>query len=164
MMRMTRTIRTIRTITTAALLILLLLLLALTSVTSFPVLPLQIVQRRMLTVGVTTSSSLSSTTNDLQQQQQQQQQQDEIAKQFKILTCSATSCAKQRTILGMDPFATYGAFYNRIQEGQYPHIALEEVSCLGSCQQAPCVAVEHEDFEGTVALEGMTENEFNERV
>ena len=136
MMRMTRTIRTIRTITTAALLILLLLLLAMTSVTSFPVLPLQIVQRRMLTVGVTTSSSLSSTTNDLQQQQQQQQQQDEIAKQFKILTCSATSCAKQRTILGMDPFATYGAFYNRIQEGQYPHIALEEVSCSTATQGA----------------------------
>ena len=112
---------------------------------------------------LTTGTSLSSATNNAQLQQQQQQE-DFVAKQFKILTCSATSCAKQRIILGMDPFATYGAFYNRIQAGQYPLVALEEVSCLGSCQQAPCVAIEHEDFEGTVALEGMTENEFIERV
>ena len=158
-MRMTMT-RTTTTITTA-----LLLFLAMTFVTSFTVSPTQIVQRKTFMTILTTGTSLSSATNNAQLQlQQQQQQEDFVAKQFKILTCSATSCAKQRIILGMDPFATYGAFYNRIQAGQYPLVALEEVSCLGSCQQAPCVAIEHEDFEGTVALEGMTENEFIERV
>lgn len=29
---------------------------------------------------------------------------------------------------------------------------------------APCVAVEHDDFVGTVALEGMTDNEFVDRL
>jgi hypothetical protein len=29
---------------------------------------------------------------------------------------------------------------------------------------APCVAIEHEDYEGTVALQGMTESEFSDRV
>lgn len=28
----------------------------------------------------------------------------------------------------------------------------------------PCVAIQHEDFVGNVALEGMTSNEFKERV
>lgn len=87
-----------------------------------------------------------------------------IAKQFKILTCSATSCAQKRKILGLDPLATYGAFYGRIKDGAYPEIELEEVSCLGACKKSPCVAVEHEDYEGTVALEGMTDDEFTQRV
>jgi predicted metal-binding protein len=87
-----------------------------------------------------------------------------ISKQFKIMTCSATSCAQKRKILGLDPLATYGAFYARIQDGAYPEIELEEVSCLGACKKSPCVAVEHEDYEGIVALEGMTDDEFSQRV
>lgn len=91
-------------------------------------------------------------------------EQQEASKQFKILTCSASSCAQKRKLLGMDAFATYGAFYGRIQEGLFPDVELEEVSCLGACKKAPCVAVQHEDFEGNVALEGMNDNEFSERV
>lgn len=86
-----------------------------------------------------------------------------ISSKFKILTCSSTSCAKKRETCGLDSFATYGAFYNRIK-GAFPDVALEESPCLGSCKQAPCVAIEHEDFVGTVALEGMSANEFSDRV
>ena len=87
-----------------------------------------------------------------------------VSAKFKILTCSATSCCKKRSTLGMDPYSTFSAFFTRIQEGEFPNVQVEETSCLGSCKLAPCVAVEHDDFEGTVALEGMTGNEFNERV
>ena len=86
-----------------------------------------------------------------------------VAGKFKILTCSSTSCAKRRKECGMDDFETYGQFYNRIQE-YAPQVQVEESPCLGSCKMAPCVAIEHEDYEGTVALEGMTDNEFTERV
>jgi NADH:ubiquinone oxidoreductase subunit E len=87
----------------------------------------------------------------------------EISSKFKILTCSSTSCAKKREMCGLDSFATYGAFYNRIKEA-FPDVQLEESPCLGSCKQAPCVAIEHDDFVGTVALEGMSGNEFSDRV
>ena len=88
----------------------------------------------------------------------------EISSKFKILTCSSTSCAKKREICGLDRYATYGAMYNRIKGGAFPDVQLEEAPCLGSCKQAPCVAIEHEDFIGTVALEGMSGNEFSDRV
>jgi len=86
-----------------------------------------------------------------------------VSAKFKILTCSSTSCAKKRKQCGMDDFATYGAFYNRIQDFA-PDVQLEESPCLGSCKMAPCVAIEHDDYEGTVALEGMSGNEFTDRV
>ena len=41
---------------------------------------------------------------------------------------------------------------------------MEETSCLGSCKKAPCGAIEHEEYEGTVALEGMDSSEFSDRV
>jgi hypothetical protein len=87
------------------------------------------------------------------------------ASKFKILTCTSTSCAKRRKNLGMDPYSTFGAFYTRSKgDGDELTIGVEESPCLGSCKMAPCVAVEHEDFVGTVSLEGMTESEFTDRV
>lgn len=83
----------------------------------------------------------------------------QVAKQFKIVTCSATSCAAKRKVLTLDQYATFSAFWGRSQD-----IRVEETSCLGSCKKAPCVAVEHEDYEGTVALEGMDSFEFADRV
>ena len=88
----------------------------------------------------------------------------QVSAKFKILTCSATSCAQKRNALGMDQYATFSAFYTRIKDADFPNVQLDETSCLGGCKLAPCVAVEHDDFEGTVALEGMTANEFSDRV
>eukprot|EP00527_Entomoneis_sp_CCMP2396_P005523 CAMPEP_0198145228 /NCGR_PEP_ID=MMETSP1443-20131203/22047_1 /TAXON_ID=186043 /ORGANISM="Entomoneis sp., Strain CCMP2396" /LENGTH=134 /DNA_ID=CAMNT_0043808803 /DNA_START=272 /DNA_END=676 /DNA_ORIENTATION=- len=85
----------------------------------------------------------------------------DTAAQFRVLTCSATSCAKKRSTLGLDEFATFSAFYTRASD---TGVKVEETSCLGRCKQSPCVAIEHEDYEGTVSLEGMTPQEFSDRV
>lgn len=86
-----------------------------------------------------------------------------VAKQFKISTCSATSCAAKRKSLALDEYATFSAFWERIQD-RIPEVQVEETSCLGACKKSPCVAVEHEEYEGTVALEGMDTFEFADRV
>ena len=87
-----------------------------------------------------------------------------VSGKFKIVTCCATHCSKKRNALGMDEYATFSAFYTRVQTRGFANVQVDETSCLGCCSFAPCVAVEHDDFEGTVALEGMTGNEFNSRV
>jgi (2Fe-2S) ferredoxin len=81
------------------------------------------------------------------------------AAQFTILTCASTSCAKRRTQAGLDDYATLGALAARASG-----VTVEESPCLGGCQLAPCVAVAHEDYEGTVALVGMTTAEFAART
>lgn len=88
----------------------------------------------------------------------------EIAMQFKIVTCTSPACCKKREVLGLSEYDTYSAFYSRIKEGDAPNVQIEEVPCLGNCKMAPVVAVQHEDFEGTVGLIGMTDNEMNRRV
>lgn len=35
---------------------------------------------------------------------------------------------------------------------------------MGRCKFGPCIGVEHEDYQGKVALEGMTSEEFQNRV
>jgi Thioredoxin-like [2Fe-2S] ferredoxin len=82
------------------------------------------------------------------------------ASKFKILTCTSTACVKKRQRQGMDELATFAAFFNRIHNSRIPQVKVEESPCLGSCKYAPCVAVEHDDYDGTVALEGMTLAEF----
>jgi hypothetical protein len=88
----------------------------------------------------------------------------QVAEKFKIITCMSTSCNKKRKDLNMDKLTTYAAFYQRIQDSSTPMVQLDEGPCLGFCKSAPCVAIEHEDFVGTVALEGMTDNEFPDRM
>ena len=105
----------------------------------------------------TTPNACESTDTDLAQID------PEISCKFKILTCSSTSCAKKRRDCGLDEFATYGALYSLIQQ-HAPDVQLEESPCLGSCSMAPCVGIEHDDFDGPVSLEGMSENEFTNRV
>ena len=87
-----------------------------------------------------------------------------VAEKIKIITFISTSCNKKREDLNMDKLTTYGAFYQRIQDSSTPMVQLEEGPCLGCCKSAPCVAIEHEDFVGTVALEGMTDSEFPDRM
>lgn len=86
-----------------------------------------------------------------------------VASQFKLLTCCSTACTKSRRSLQQDDIATFASFYSRIQE-YAPTMKIEECPCLGSCKNAPCVAIEHDDFEGPVAVEGMDRSEFSERV
>jgi (2Fe-2S) ferredoxin len=88
----------------------------------------------------------------------------DVARKFKILTCSSTACSKKRQVLGLDEFSTFAAFWSRSQERTSLTVEVEESSCLGSCKQAPCVGIVHEDFEGAVGLEGMDQAEFNAKV
>ncbi len=77
---------------------------------------------------------------------------------FKIVTCMSTACSRKRRSLGMDELSTFGAMYSRASDSR---VKVEEGPCIGSCKKGPCVAIEHEDFVGTVALEGMTADEFS---
>jgi len=99
-----------------------------------------------------------------QQEQHKEELDPQVAEKFKVITCMSTTCAKKRKVLNMDSLSTFGAMYSRIQEGRAPSVQVEEGPCLGACQFAPCVAVEHSDFEGSVSLEGMTPLEFEQRV
>jgi hypothetical protein len=64
----------------------------------------------------------------------------------------------------MDEYSTFAAFWGRSRDRTAAVVEVEELSCLGSCQQAPCVGIVHEDYEGPVALEGMDPSEFNANV
>jgi (2Fe-2S) ferredoxin len=86
-----------------------------------------------------------------------------VAEKFTVLVCSSDLCSQKRKSLRMDEYSTYSAFWSRIQD-QAPSVQVKESPCLGSCKKAPCVAVEHDDYEGTVALEGMQDTEFPKRT
>ena len=90
----------------------------------------------------------------------------DICAQFKILTCTSKACSQKRQVLQMDQYATFSALYSRKEEagGPYAMVDVEESPCLGRCKLAPCVAVEHEDYVGTVGLVGMTDAELNDRI
>lgn len=88
----------------------------------------------------------------------------DVASQFKILTCSSTSCSKQMKVLGLDEYALFSGLYERKENAKVSQVQIEESSCLGCCKVGPCVGIEHEDYYGTVALEGMKPNEFKDRV
>ena len=124
-------------------------------------------QRIRLASAANDSSARATTTAWSQRQEQQGHARLElpldIASQFKILTCTSMSCAQKRTQLGLDEYSTFSAFYTRAQE-RAPTLTVEECPCLGRCRAGPCVAVEHEDYEGPVSLDGMTSTEFSNRV
>lgn len=106
----------------------------------------------------------NSQVHDSSRTQEEETIDPNIAEKFKIVACMSTSCSKRRKDLGMDSLATFGAFYSRAQNGNAPSVRVEEGPCLGSCKMAPCVAVEHDDFDGSVSLEGMSDSEFSDRV
>lgn len=88
----------------------------------------------------------------------------QISSQFKILACSSTSCAKRTQMFGLDEYALISGLYQRKEHANASQVTVEETSCLGCCKVGPCVGIEHEDYYGTVALEGMKPNEFSDRV
>jgi (2Fe-2S) ferredoxin len=87
-----------------------------------------------------------------------------MARQFTIFTCGASACAAHRQRLGLDEFATYTALYVRANNELVVVPVMETRSCLGACQYGPCVAIGHDEYEGMVALTGMTSAEFTHRV
>jgi (2Fe-2S) ferredoxin len=110
---------------------------------------------RISKITKSTSTTTSSFSND----------EIEVSKQFKILTCSASSCLVKRKKLSLSEYATFSAFWERIDNaGLLNTLLIEESSCLGGCQYSPCVAVEHDDYDGTVALTGMETSEFVNRI
>lgn len=119
-------------------------------------------------LGDATSSSSTEQEDTILKEQQEQQRQElaaaAAAEKFKVVTCMSTSCSQKRKTLGMDSLATFGALYSRAKDGCFPTVQVEEGPCLGSCKNAPCVAIEHDDFVGSVSLEGMDDDEFSSRV
>jgi (2Fe-2S) ferredoxin len=88
---------------------------------------------------------------------------ESVAGKFTIRTCASTSCSARRRQLRLDEFATYTAFYVLSQE-RAPSVSVAESPCIGSCRLGPCVAIEHDDYDGPVSVEGMTPDEFAKRV
>lgn len=89
------------------------------------------------------------------------------AQQFTIQVCTSTSCCKKLDNLGLDKYQVLGDLYERARvENVETDLIIEDGGCRGgkNCGLGPCVAVLHEDFDGSVALEGMAQSEFNERV
>ena len=114
---------------------------------------------RLQTTSCSIQTSSMSTSDTTEEVDMDSQVRSAEAAKFKILTCTSTACAKKRKVFMMDEYATFGAFFARSKESG-GEVSVEESPCLGSCKNAPCVAVEHEDYEGTVALKGMTDDEF----
>jgi hypothetical protein len=92
-----------------------------------------------------------------------QMSKEDSCKDFTLLVCSSTSCAKQRQALGLDEFHTLVALDSQ-RPPDLANVEIEETSCLGQCDFGPCVSVQHIDYDGPVSLEGMNDREFNARV
>ena len=110
-------------------------------------------------------SPLSSTTMEIDEEKLAA-----AASKFQVTTCLSSACNKKRKEAGLDPLSTFAAMYERSKQAKQNEeesdllIHVEERPCMGACQFGPCVAIEHAEFEGSVALEGMTEVEFANRV
>ena len=90
-----------------------------------------------------------------------------VAQQFTIQVCTSTSCTKKLNALGLDQYHVLGELYAKAQEANIEScVIIEDGGCRGgkNCKFGPCVAILHEDFDGSVALEGMGSAEFRERV
>ena len=89
------------------------------------------------------------------------------AQQFSIQVCTSTNCCRKMNQLGLDQYHILGEIYEKARLANIEKdMIVEDGGCRGgkNCRLGPCVAVMHEDFVGSVALEGMVQSEFNERV
>ncbi|CAJ1950616.1 unnamed protein product [Cylindrotheca closterium] len=117
-------------------------------------------------------SSSSSSFVVQQQEEEEETEQDEnvaaAASKFQITTCLSPSCNRKRQEAGLDPLSTFAAMYERSKRAAGADsdlfVTVEEGPCMGACQYGPCIAIQHDDFEGSVSLEGMTDTEFSDRV
>lgn len=88
----------------------------------------------------------------------------EVASQFSILVCSSTTCSKRSSTCGLQEYEVLSGLYERKEGAGASAVTVKESGCLGRCGSGPCIGVEHEDFFGNVALDGMKPNEFNDCV
>ena len=103
----------------------------------------------------------------IQEEEQSKELDREIAQQFTIQVCTSTSCTKKLKQVGLDQYHVLGEIYAHAQTANLETcMVIEDGGCNGgkNCQMGPCVSIQHEDFVGNVALEGMNSNEFRERV
>jgi (2Fe-2S) ferredoxin len=75
-----------------------------------------------------------------------------------------SACAERSAFFGIEQYALYSGMYVRKEDNGAPLVQVEEGPCMGRCRLGPCITVEHEDYEGRVALEGMEDDEFAARV
>ena len=87
----------------------------------------------------------------------------DIGSKFTIHVCTSVSCTQRRRDFGLDEYFLLTSLYERMEGSGTHGIKIEESNCLGQCKKGPCVSVEHDDYEGAVALEGMKPMEFNRR-
>jgi hypothetical protein len=90
-----------------------------------------------------------------------------ISSDFTIQVCTSTNCSKRLQNMGLDQYHILGEIYARAEERNvHKCMIIEDGACLGgkNCKLGPCVAIKHDDFDGNVALDGMSSNEFRERV
>lgn len=106
----------------------------------------------------------------LESSEQQHAEVAAAAAKFEITTCMSPSCNRKRKEAGLDPLSTFAAMYERSKQAGAANgnsdlfVNVEESPCMGACQYGPCVSIQHDDFVGSVALEGMTETEFADRT
>ena len=127
--------------------------------------------------GRQSSYSRNGTNND--NSNDDEKDYSDYEQQFTIITCMSPSCGRKRNEFGLDPFATFGAMYARANSGgkdttdandndndtaSSTKVNVKEGPCLGACQYGPCIGIEHDEYNGCVALEGMTEEEFSNTV
>ena len=117
---------------------------------------------------LSSSSSLAATGGDQEVTLSSNKQLDKrTAQQFTIKVCTSTSCSKKLQELGLDRYQVLGDLYEKARiDNVEEDLIIEDGGCRGgkNCKLGPCVAIFHEDFDGSVALEGMGQAEFNERV
>jgi hypothetical protein len=87
----------------------------------------------------------------------------DISSKFTIKVCTSSTCSNRRRSLGQDDSFFLTNLCERREYSGLIGLNIEETNCLGQCKKGPCVAVEHDDYEGSVALEGMLPMEFNRR-
>ncbi|GMI20856.1 hypothetical protein TrCOL_g13633 [Triparma columacea] len=78
------------------------------------------------------------------------------ASKFTLLACTGPKCTRANLSYSSDPEASFNLLADRLAD---TGVEIEEVGCLGWCKRAPCVSVEHEEYEGRIGLEGMTDSE-----
>ena len=80
---------------------------------------------------------------------------------MEIKVCQSSKCNLRRQKLDLPEYSLLSAIEDRV--GSNP-ITVTPSSCLGKCSLAPCVAVTHEEYEGHIGLEGMTDVEVGNSV
>ena len=80
----------------------------------------------------------------------------EQATKFTLKVCTSSKCSRALGRLGYDEYAVLSSLSDYASSSG---VNVDDSGCLGWCKRGPSVAVEHEDYEGRVGLEGMRDTE-----